>query len=98
MILSDREVDAALDNVFIRIHPVPDRALWTSTAVDLTLDGVLLVWTPRASASGGPQRVRPFGAEFDIKALMDDPAWGTKVPIDPEQGYELHPGWGLACR
>jgi len=41
MILSDREIEAALKFNQIKIDPRPDRALWSSTAIDLTLDGVL---------------------------------------------------------
>ncbi len=36
MILSDREIEAALDAGLIRIEPRPEKAHWTSTAVDLT--------------------------------------------------------------
>lgn len=44
MILSDREIEAALDLNQIKIDPRPDKELWTSTAIDLTLDTVLLNW------------------------------------------------------
>ena len=89
MILSDREIDAALVNGFIKIHPVPDRNLWTSTAIDLTLDGTLLRWTPKPAETGTRRQLRPNGpGEFNIKDLMDDPNWATKVEI-PGEGYEL---------
>ena len=42
MILSDREIEAALHYGHIRIEPRPAPELWTSTAIDLTLDHVLL--------------------------------------------------------
>lgn len=90
MILSDREIEAALEQGFIKIHPVPDRALWTSTAIDLTLDGILLKWTPKPAKTGTKQQIRPNGpGEFNIKDLMDDPNWATKIVIDPRHGYEL---------
>ena len=55
MILSDRETEAALAYGFIKIHPIPDRQLWTSTAIDLTLDATLLEWTPTPVQAGRPQ-------------------------------------------
>jgi dCTP deaminase len=90
MILSDHEIEAALEHGFIRIHPVPDRALWTSTAIDLTLDPILPKWTPKPSKTGTKQQIRPNGpGEFNIKELMDDPSWATRIVIDPKDGYEL---------
>jgi dCTP deaminase len=91
MILSDREIEAALTHGFIKIHPVPDRELWTSTALDLTLDRVLLEWDPEA-VPGGPLRLRPHAPNFNLKALMDDPRYATRIPIDPTHGYELQGG------
>jgi len=52
MILSDREIAAALANGNIRIDPRPLEKLWTSTAIDLTLHNVLVRWTPKASPTG----------------------------------------------
>jgi deoxycytidine triphosphate deaminase len=37
VILSDREIEAALHYGHIRIEPRPAPELWTSTAIDLTL-------------------------------------------------------------
>jgi hypothetical protein len=42
MILSFQEIDAALRAGQIVIEPRPDDAVWTSTAIDLTLNDVLL--------------------------------------------------------
>jgi dCTP deaminase len=47
MILSDREIIAALKRRFIRITPEPDPSnsdIWSSTALDLTLDAKLQIW------------------------------------------------------
>lgn len=38
MILSDREIRAAIEQGQIVIRPNPDPRHWTSTAIDLTLD------------------------------------------------------------
>ena len=74
MILCDREVTAALDNGLIHIIPRPDPALFSSTAIDLTLDDVLWIWNPKESATGAGE-VRPSGPSFDVKALMNDDRW-----------------------
>jgi dCTP deaminase len=92
MILSDREIEVALANQFIRIHPTPDRSLWTSTAIDLSLDAVLLEWTPKSLKTGDPLRFRPHGDDFDIKALLDDPNHATRHRIDADHGFELKKG------
>jgi dCTP deaminase len=41
MILSDREIQAALARESVFIIPVPSANAWSSTAVDLTLDNEL---------------------------------------------------------
>lgn len=92
MILSDREIAWALDNKFISIDPEPDKSLWTSTAIDLKLDHVLIAWSPKPSPTGEPLRIRPGGKNFDIQALMEDPQYRTKITIDPHRGYDLKPG------
>jgi dCTP deaminase len=91
MILCDREIEALLDDRSIRIDPRPDKDLWTSTAIDLTLDRVLLKWTPKPYPSGQPNEPRPMKANFDVLAMMDDPHYAAKIPIDPEHGYRLEP-------
>lgn len=85
MILSDREIEAAIRHGFLTIDPVPAEHLWTSTAVDLTLDATLVRWKP-----GGPA-VRPGMPGFNIRRLLEDPDRAERVPITGE-GYELQPG------
>jgi dCTP deaminase len=46
MILSDREIRLALVRRQLSITPLPGEEAWASTAVDLRLDGEILVWTP----------------------------------------------------
>jgi dCTP deaminase len=91
MILCDREIEALLQDGAIKIDPLPDKRLWTSTAVDLTLDNVLLRWTPRPSATGQPNHPRPMGPNFNVQAMMEDPNLATKITIDPRDGYLLEP-------
>jgi dCTP deaminase len=92
MILSDREIEAAVAHQLIVIEPLPDRALWTSTAIDLTLDAVLLEWLPGPLPTGERLRIRPFGPNFNIQGLTDDPRFARKVVIDASEGYNLGPG------
>lgn len=89
MILSDREIEVLLEGGAVLIAPSPVGDQWTSTAVDLTLDSVLLEWTPPAAQ---PYEPRPKSPDFSIRAMMDDPALARRVTIDPKDGYRLTPG------
>jgi dCTP deaminase len=89
MILSDREIETALELGQIRIDPRPDKELWTSTAIDLTLDNVLLRW--KASGEGpGRHEVWPARDGFSIQRMTEDPEFAEKFPI-PEGGHPLRP-------
>jgi deoxycytidine triphosphate deaminase len=44
MILSDREIQVALESGMLRITPADSAERYSSTAVDLTLDGALQFW------------------------------------------------------
>jgi len=88
MILSDREIRAALIRQSIRITPDPqsDKAVWSSTALDLRLHQKLSRWT----VSPGKQMLfRPETPDYDFKALMEQ--HGETVLIPPD-GHEVRPG------
>jgi dCTP deaminase len=91
MILSFQEIDAALRAGQIVIDPCPDEAAWTSTAIDLTLNNVLLEWlVPVAPSTGGDiSWPRPHAKNFNVQAMMDDPRLARRVEVDPARGYEL---------
>ena len=95
MILSDREIEAALQYGQIRIEPRPAPELWTSTAIDLTLDHVLLRWKesgPKPTGqAAGPWAVWPARDGFSIQAMTKDKDLAEKVTIPPD-GYPIHPG------
>jgi dCTP deaminase len=92
MILSDREIQAAIRDRTILIEPLPDETLYTSTALDLTLDGVLLRWKDQGvDESGRRLKLHPFRSRFNLRALMTDPNYSASVAIDPEEGYDLEP-------
>src|SRR5947208_16028759 len=94
MILSDRETRAARARGALRITPEPAPAAWSSTAVDLTLDGPLSCWeVPRDQAA--QMLICPHGSQFDFAALSRQ--FGREVPLG-EQGYVVEPfsfllGW-----
>ena len=92
MILSDREILAALDGGSIRIEPRPEPAMWTSTAVDLTLDAVLLRWLERPEWDEPPNAPRPMARDFNVQGMMDDPRYASKIQIDPAHGFALESG------
>jgi len=94
MILCDREIQALLDEGHLLIDPRPpaDSKQWSSTAVDLTLHGVILEWRPKKPAGGGPTPpIVPFSDNFEVQGMMEDPHYATKIPIDPLHGYPLDP-------
>jgi dCTP deaminase len=93
MILSDREIIAALRRQFIRITPEPDPSnpdVWSSMAVDLRLDAKLEVW--KSSAGLGAQTtIDPADPEFEVTAL----ASALAMPADCSHGFEIEPGMFL---
>jgi dCTP deaminase len=92
MILSDREMQAALQDGIILIDPRPDESLFTSTALDLTLDAVLLRWNePGNDPSGQPIKLYPNRKGFNIRTMMNDPSYSARVLIDDAEGFELEP-------
>jgi deoxycytidine triphosphate deaminase len=88
----DREIEALIQDGTILIDPVPDKKLWTSTAIDLTLHSVLLRWTPRPWPTGQPTHLRPMGESFNVQAMMENSTLAEKIPIDPKDGFKLEPG------
>jgi dCTP deaminase len=91
MILSDREIQAALKLSLILIEPNPDPGLYSSTSLDLSLDGTLLRWNdPLAIPPNQPSRLRPMSDGFDLKAVMGDPRSTTMHRIEAD-GFDLEP-------
>lgn len=94
MILSDRDLLAALEGRLIFIDPQPDDSLWTSTAVDLTLDSGILRWREKdetTSPTGQELIVCPAQPAFKVQEMMKDPAFAITESLDPH-GYVLQPG------
>jgi dCTP deaminase len=90
MILSDREIRAALARRFFIITPVPPNEAWSSTAVDLRLDAELREWTrPQNAADVSQLTLTPGAPGFSIH----DTIRTYTVPHDLRSGpYRLHAG------
>src|SRR5437867_13452667 len=88
MILSDRELRAALARGALRILPEPRPEAWSSTAVDLTLDDDLSPWqTP--GPNGATLRLRPHSPDYDFATVA---AQLSREILIPAEGYVLEPG------
>jgi dCTP deaminase len=93
MILSDREIIAALKRQFVKITPEPDPSdpdIWSSTALDLKLDAKLEVWKPLGGTEA-QTTIDPSDPEFNATALADAHA----KPEDCTNGFEIEPGMFL---
>ncbi|MFO0964750.1 MAG: dCTP deaminase [Gemmataceae bacterium] len=94
MILSDREIQAAMARGALRITPPPPFEAFTSTAVDLHLAPELAIWK-KASRSGVKSVICPTSEDYsfdDVRAIYTD---GIQIPAE---GYvcksgTLHLGW-----
>jgi dCTP deaminase len=93
MILSDREIMAALKRGFVKITPEPDPSdpeVWSSTALDLKLDAQLEVWKTLGGA-GVQTTIDPSDPEFNVTTL----AGSFASPADCTTGFEMVPGMFL---
>jgi dCTP deaminase len=81
MILSDREIRAALARGALRITPDPPAEAWSSTAVDLRLSNDLLLWK-LPSVGGVESVVCPASAEFDFEYVRRTYSDPIQIPGD----------------
>lgn len=83
MILSDREIRAALARGALRITPEPLAEAWSSTAVDLRLGKELILW--KLPPGGGPESiVCPASAGYDFEQVRR--TYSEEILI-PSTGY-----------
>jgi dCTP deaminase len=83
MILSDREIKAALERDVVSLNPFPADRAWSSTAVDLRLADELVVWN-NPSGAGAQVTIAPAHANFDFQGLLQN--FSTRATIPPA-GY-----------
>jgi dCTP deaminase len=95
MILSDREIRLAIARGAIGLTPcpLPDSPRWSSTTLDLLLDGELRVWGPLNSPTGS-DIVDPMGPGYNSNLLIAQ----HTIPVDCSGGFVLEPrafvlGW-----
>lgn len=87
MILSDREIQAAMARGAVKITPTPVPDQWSSTAIDLTLDDTLHVWKPIGGA-GAVGVIDPSRDDFNVTELIR--RFATQVSC--ASGFDLAPG------
>jgi len=90
MILSDREVRAAVQRKLIGIVPCPpaDDRRWASTTLDLTLDGEIRPWLP-IGGGGADVVIDPSSPDFNSNDLV---RMFTEPKSADGEGYVLKPG------
>ena len=81
MILSDREIRAALSRGALRITPHPASEAWSSTALDLRLSNDIILWK-KPKVAGVEVPVSPFNPEYDFAALLRDHSERVVIPAD----------------
>ena len=88
MILSDREIRAALARNALKITSTPSEAAWSSTAVDLSL-AKELVLLRKPNVAGVPTHVSPADPNYRFDELIK--GYGQQIQIAPD-GYIFKSG------
>ncbi|HUG93069.1 MAG TPA: dCTP deaminase [Planctomycetaceae bacterium] len=88
MILSDREIKAAIARGALKLTPDPPTEAWSSTAVDLRLAPELVLWK-RPGGAGVEAVVCPAHAEYSFDTVRDQ--YSQRIEIAPD-GYVFKPG------
>lgn len=87
MILTDREIQIAIERGIIVIDPPPEELAFSSTSIDLTLDAALSEF--KEGRAGIETAVDPSHKNFDHEATLADLT--NSVTIS-EDGYLFNPG------
>jgi dCTP deaminase len=97
VILSDREIKAALARGSIRITPDPrsEPFLWSSTALDLRLGNSIAFWD--LSVAGAPRSFAPADPAHVLKDLIARYVRTVPIPADgcPIEPGKFYLGWTL---
>lgn len=94
MVLTDREIQSAIEHGHIRVEPAPDVTSYSSTSLDLTLSPFLSTWRT-ANVPGLDQVICPAAKGYRYSQLSK--AFSESKEIGPD-GYILEPsafvlGW-----
>ncbi|OHV62838.1 hypothetical protein LCM4576_31725 [Mesorhizobium sp. LCM 4576] len=87
MILTDREIQIALQNEAIIVDPAPDISFYSSTSLDLTLDRRLTLF--KDQKTGINLSIDPSQKGYNHEEVMAEIT--TPVDIDEEHGFEFLP-------
>jgi len=85
MVLTDREIQAALNNGQIVITPRPDPSCFSSTSVDLTLDARGARW--KKPKGGAIVVISPADPAFSYQTVFEE----YTESFDMKAGFEIEP-------
>jgi dCTP deaminase len=88
VILTDREIQIAIEQGSIIIDPKPEDRAYSSTSVDLTLDEALSEY--KKSAAGIEQCIDPNHVEYNHETTLA--MITSSISIDDKDGYMFRPG------
>lgn len=87
MILTDREIQIAIENDLIIVNPVPPETYYSSTSLDLTLDSILTIF--KDGVSGVSKTIDPSATGFNHESALMDTTENATIGVD---GYLFKPG------
>jgi dCTP deaminase len=88
MVLTDREIQVAIENAQIVIEPSPDQVAYSSTSLDLTLSRFLREWK-KVPVKGVEQTICPATEGYKFSDLAAAFSQTKEMNSD---GYVLEPG------
>jgi dCTP deaminase len=96
MVLTDREIQAAIQNRQIVIDPHPDQVAYSSTSVDLTLSRFLRVWKTASVVGVEPIIICPATEGYRFTEVVKE--FSEAKEMTAAEGYVIDPqvfvlGW-----
>lgn len=88
MILTDREIQIALDSKAIEVDPIPEQNQYSSTSLDLTLDPTITKF--KKPKTGVGLCLDPSLPGFNHEEILAE--LGDEQNISEQDGYEFQPG------
>ena len=95
MILTDREIQTAIEHGQIIVDPPPPATAYSSTSVDLTLSKHIRVWKTEPTPGIEPQVFCPVAPGYNFHEVVKKHSDSIEIP---PQGYIMEPrtfilGW-----
>lgn len=87
MILTDREIQIAIDSKTIIVEPEPSDAAYSSTSLDLTLDKTLTLF--KSGTDGIEKCIDPSASGFNHERVLSEVT--EQLTIDPIRGFDFPP-------